>query len=247
MVRARWLCQFTLLETAAQGQRLVLLHQDRKVDKMKLKPFKLDDAKWDRYKAFYLSGGPGSRYGGDGPIIQFDTGEVIIQPHHWGPDERGRISDYNIGVIKFGDGRNMPTFTTPEGEPLPLAHLDHRDNHRSVVVDYDTGHVVSLADLTKDTRVPVRLRQAAMCYFSGAEQEPVGGPIIQSKPRKLPKDQREHLDGLIQACRAWAKLEGVENKGWGYTESNWEHLLTQEFADLDEKTRLGIAQRGIHV
>ena len=212
---------------------------------MKLPEFNLKEASWDRFKAFYIDRGPGTKWSGNRPIIQFDTGEVIITPHNWTPDNRGKFTDLNIGVFRFAD-RHCLTMTTAEGEPLPTAHLDHKGNHRRVVVDYDTGHVVSLCHMEKETRIPVRLRQAAMCYFSGAGQEPVGGPIIQSRPRKLPKDQREHLDGLIQACRAWAKLGDKQLPVYGMT-LTYDGLLEASFDELSEEERGRIAQRGINV
>jgi len=212
---------------------------------MKLPPFNISEASWDRFHAFYIDRGPDPSWGSNKPIVQFDTGEVIITPHNWTPDDRGKLGELNIGVFRFAD-HGCPTVTTPDGELLPTAHLDHHRNRSSVVVDYDTGHVVSLHRREKDTRVPVRLRQAAMCYFSGEDQEPVGGPIWQSKPRRLEKCEKDHLRGLLEASKAWVKLLDKPGKMYGHAVAHTD-LLDKSFEDVSENDRTLISAFGIEV
>jgi hypothetical protein len=138
----------------------------------------------------------------------------------------------------------------PDGEPVRRAWLTHK-GMQILLIDDSTGVAVRIDGLlTMDRRVPFHPRSSATAYFTGEGQEPLGMPIRVYKPCKTLPEERAHANGVIAACKAWAKLmdypdllTGHINR-WERKPVKYEVVCDNEFAKLDVPTRLRISVYG---
>jgi hypothetical protein len=232
---------------------------------MRLPTFDHNLAKWDRFRAFHMDHRNG-RYGYGPAFVQFDTGELICELNFPRPDMRKEYKDLNVRVFATGDRHNYyhreATYTTPEGEPLKNGWL-HHGAMQYLLHDLDTKRVVRLYTSGDFSGViPTRFRGSRMCsvYFPGPGEPPIGAPVKVTKPLPMTREERDHVNALRAACKAWDELAPAEEKtrerkvyGGTYKEPisaymlsilKIEDLLKLQFNDMTPIQRLSLARKG---
>jgi len=172
---------------------------------MKLMEWKQSDIKWDQYKAFHMLAGRNYSE----PIVQFDTGEVVIRSIYLRPDKRGHFDDMNITLFSPRDtwlriNGMHDKLRDPDGNKVYIAQLI-RGYAPLLLWDRDTNRIVRCGWLSKNEAVPSRMR-SFNAYFPGEGRAPIGDDIEIVTPRKLTPEEKEHTDTLIAACKAWYEL-----------------------------------------
>lgn len=191
-------------------------------------------AKWDEFRAFHVTVG---RYGirsgnhfSAGPVILFDTGELIVTHPEPDPGERGLYGELNIELaksdefLKGTDRVDGQPLYAPNGEQLRQAWfvenvwllIDH-DSHRAVRLNGkgSDGRNEAMDDHRRAAPgIPRRFQQRARGYIGGPGQLPVGRGTIKIQPPAKESwttvEQREHILALHTVCRAEAQMLDYE-------------------------------------
>lgn len=217
---------------------------------MKLMEWKQSAVKWDQYKAFHMLAGRNYSE----PIVQFDTGEVVIRSIHLRPDKRGRFDDMNIALFSPRDtwlriSEIRDKLRDPDGNRVYLTQLI-RGHAPLLLWDRDTNRIVRCGWLTKNEAVPSRMR-SFNAYFPGEGRAPIGADIEIVTPRKLTPEEKEHTDTLIAACKAWFELseEGKQACGrFGVPRVSMplDAAMTMTFATATLQHRAQLTMHGIN-
>jgi hypothetical protein len=229
---------------------------------MKHPTFDRAKQKWDAYQAFHIHYNSHGHPNGSGPFVQFDTGEFMALDHSPDPDHRCHQRDWNTQIVSSED-EDCPCFwREPERQnPVPKAWLS--DGGQQIFwVDYELGVALALDSgatfynhktkryeprehVTFLDYVPERLAHYALIYYKGPNSYPLGPPVKLSQPRKLLKEQKDHIQALIDQARAWADMT-KENLVYP-SRSLTNDLLVSRFEDLDRDRRSWLALRGHEV
>ena len=227
---------------------------------MKLPEFNMNEAKWDYFRAFYIRRGPGYDYNNQ-PIVQFDTGEVIVTKSRWEPDIRKTYEQWNVGVYATTDDYTSLKLCVPGTEkPLPKAWLS-RDGLQTLWVDYDHKLAVRIdKKIAADTmkRIPERFRSSVNVYYGGKDDTPLGAPIEVSRPKKHHPSLVDHCEGIKAACAVWKTHNEkfvVSRGALGFVEHDrflaafkardMDHYTDIEFRNLNDNERMLIHNLGI--
>lgn len=216
---------------------------------MKLREWRQSAVRWDEYNAFHMLAG--RKY--SEPIVQFDTGEVVIR--RWGlrPDQRGRFDDMNIVLFTLRDnGVNeiRDKLRDPDGNKVCVSHLIRNGGAPLMLWDRDTNRIVTCGSLGGREAVPSRMRSFT-AYFPGEGRAPIGEDIEITTPRKLTPEEKEHTDTLIAACKAWCMLseEGkqlYDDYGAPRVGMLLDTAMTMTFATATLQHRAQLAMCGIY-
>lgn len=219
---------------------------------MKLREWKQSAVVWDEYKAFHML--HGKHYYGC-PIVQFDTGEVVIRRWCLRPDQRGRFDDMNITLFSPRDtwlriSEIRDKLRDPDGNKVCVAHLIRNGGAPLMLWDRDTNRIVTCGGLSERDAVPTRFRNFASAYFPGEGRPPVGGDTEISTPRKLTPEEKEHTDTLIAACKAWYGLSEEGKQAYSKYQVPRRSMLldtamTMTFATATLQHRAQLAMHGI--
>jgi hypothetical protein len=217
---------------------------------MKLREWRQSAVKWDEYKAFHMLHG---RHHYGCPIVQFDTGEVVIRRRGLRPDQRGRFDDMNIVLFTLRDnGLNeiRDKLRDPDGNKVCVAHLIRFGGAPIMLWDRDTNRVVTCSSLSERDAVPTRFRSFASAYFPGEGRPPVGGNTKISTPRKLTPEEKEHTETLIAACKAWHGLSEEGKQAYSKYQvprrsMQFETALRIDFNTASTHQRAQIAMHGV--
>lgn len=184
------------------------------------------EQRWDEFRAFYVGvtkSGTTMRSYSNGPLVLFETGELICLKSMPDPGERGTYEWLNVSLVISGD--LGPTWT-PDGAPVPAAWL--MDNGSQwFLVDHDTDIAVRIDGSTTAHKsqyrpIPLRFQARAHGYIGGPGCKPVGcgRPVIIRPPLKSVTDARKaHLQGIRDALQAHLTLTEdpllAKQKPWG--------------------------------
>lgn len=203
---------------------------------MKLPEFNHAERKWDRFREFYNEIGVGVWfYQNTNPFIMLETGEFFLNRGRFAPDMRKFYKDLNITIFGSTDpawssflNQRSARILTPDNQEVTKAWLT-QGRYQTLIFDHDHNMVVRASDAGSwnsdqtDKRIPTRLRPVAGTYWAAAGEPPIGrAPIAVSEPDPLSKADREHVNGIIAACKAWNTLSEeangkMENQAWSPT------------------------------
>lgn len=236
---------------------------------MRLPTFEHSLAQWDRFRAFHIDH-RGGRYGYGPAFVQFDTGELICELNYPRPNMRKEYKDLNVRVFATGDRHNYyhreARYTTPDGEPLKNTWLHYGGAMQYLLHDPDTKRVVRLGTSGSGHSgvIPARFRGARICsvYFPGPGEPPIGAPVNVTKPLPMTREERDHINALRAACKAWDELAPEEEKkaqwknpytgrielqppyAWSIKPLRVENLLKLDFNTMTPIQRLSLARKG---
>jgi len=183
---------------------------------MKLEPFNHATKKWDRFKEFYnevelIS----ARSYYHAPFIQLETGEFIVTQGYYKPKYRRHYEAQNIAIANSDDYRwsgvlTQYKLTTPDGDIVKPSWLNNK-GAQALWIDYDTNHVVHIQSpgyqQERNKRIPKRLRDTAQVYYAAPDEAPIGAcPIRVTEVDKLNRDEKDHVNSIRAACKAWNEL-----------------------------------------
>lgn len=171
---------------------------------MQLPQFDHTKCSWDRYRAFHIPLGASREwYADSAPFVQFDTGELIVRHYYFKPAERRYYPEMNLTVVSTTDAK-CPELTTPDGEEIKKSWLTHK-GAQQLIIDHDTRRAVYIGRADK-SQIPERFKEGCSVYFAGALRTPCDTKVIVHKPKKLTPDERQHVETIRAACKAWAQL-----------------------------------------
>jgi hypothetical protein len=174
---------------------------------MKMPEFDTTVRRWDKFKEFHVGYGPNLSWSADisgCAFIHFQKGDLILQRSSWEkPDLRRAYLDGSVSIRSTADAK-CPKLAIPgDDKPLPTAWLT-RGGQQILLVDHDHNIAVSVAVGGKKLR-----NENAFVWYEYGEAKPVSCARIKvSRPKKYTKDERAHIDGLVNACKAWAEMLG---------------------------------------
>lgn len=213
-----------------------------------MKTPEIRNPQWDAYRAFHCV-----RTDRDGlKIVQFDTGELLVQCHgNPRPDARQRYDDLDVSVWATGDSE-LPALTLTDGANVPVTWLQQQ-SAQTLLIDHGTGHVVRLDGThndyksSHDPRIPVRFRSVsgAITWFAGAGCPPVAPRTVRvSAPTRYTVDEQRHARSLQHASIAWWAIVGNEYREY-YTKLPYTKLpvLTSELVAVPSFARMPDALR----
>lgn len=202
--------------------------------------------KWDAYDAFHATKQPG--------FVAFDTGEVILTRYKLQPEHRKVYRD--IGVTIAGtDDSHMPKLKAPDGLEIRKSWYDDHgqqeiiiDHHTGIALncEYDRGHKGDTPEWAHD--IPSRFQDACRVYWPGDKRAPVGKGIKVTRPRPMAPVEKEHIQTLANACRAFVAMEYNDHSKvpWCPAEMfDGMMALERTFDVLTNEQRVQIARRGI--
>jgi hypothetical protein len=218
---------------------------------MQLPTFDPTKAKWDAWRAFYINHSVGYH---KLAFVQFDTGELICVQPCPRPEFRRRYDKLGVQIIDLSNDRYDYKFTTPDGERLKKAWLGGH-----YLIDHDTKRVVQLKYRTAKFTSPVPERfKDVSAYFPSAGMPPVGGEVHVRRPDPLTKAEKDRIEGLRAASKAWLAMTQDEYKNgypdeegkliysWTIPHPNVSQLLqVPDFASLSMRLRLGLVRKGV--
>lgn len=215
---------------------------------------------WDQYKAFHiLIGGSWDRY--KRPIVQFDTGEMIVRRSYLRPATRKTYDDLNVTLFQADDigysssryrshlQRLRTDLRDPDGNKVAWSQLT-KGGSPLMLWDHDTNRIVTCAPMHSNKMIPERLRSVACAYFAGPGSAPVGVDTTITTPAKLNKDEKDHIAHIRAACKAWYEM-GEEGKQ--YEQKMWvsrrplhsdDVLKVSDFLSLPVASRIQLARSG---
>jgi hypothetical protein len=165
--------------------------------------------RWDKFKEFHVGYGPNLSWSADisgCAFIHFQKGDLILQRCSWEkPDLRRAYLDGSVRITSTADA-TCPKLAIPgDDKPLPTAWLT-RGGQQILLVDHDHNIAVAVAHGGKKLR-----NENAFVWYEYGEAKPVSSASIKvSRFEKYTKEQRAHIDGLVNGCRAWAEMIGSE-------------------------------------
>lgn len=169
--------------------------------------------KFDRFGEFYNEVNEQAFWWGynSAPFVLFETGEFILTQARFKPKRRGEYKHLGVSILAstdydFAKMLKDRKLLTPDGDEVLPSWLNQKA-YQSLWVDHDHNRVVRLGyGRGKEHREAItpRLRSYASLYYASGNDAPVGGGMIEvSRPSKLTKDERAHIDMLRAACKAW--------------------------------------------
>jgi len=217
---------------------------------MQLPTFDHTKAKWDAWRAFHINHKVGYH---KIAFVQFDTGELVCMPAHPRPKFRHLYDSLGVEIIDLSNDRYDYKFTSPDGERLKKAWLSGH-----YLIDHDTKRVVRLKYRTAEFTSPVPERfKAVSAYFPSAGMPPVGREVSVRRPDPLTKAEKDHIEDLRAASKAWQAMTQDEYKngyfdergdriyGWGASPVCANSLLqVPDFASLTIRWRLMLVAKG---
>lgn len=223
---------------------------------MVLPPIEPYNLRWDAYQAFHIA---------LGPIIRLQSGQVFVTATgHAGASTRRRqavdLSPYHIEILQ--DDELIGEFVDTDGVGVPRAWfgLHTEGAHQTLLIDYDTKHVVRLSNDLDDECTRVLYNTGCKAYFTHAGAEPVGSPVQLSQPYAWTKDEYRHMRDISDSAAAWAALEGKgrftdglgKRDRWSDSDGAlkgkvpWQTVLNaHSMLDLTELDRAKIAKHGV--
>lgn len=172
---------------------------------------------WDAFRAFHVGvshhGTHRAQQYGSGPLILFDTGELICLKGQPDPTERGVYGHINVELAISDD---MTGYITPTGMKVPKAWLKD-EGSQWFLIDHCSGRAVRIDGSTNGTGlakfnrpgIPQRFQARAYGYIGGAGCPPIGcNQVVVRPPIKfsaLP-EQIEHIKGLTDALKMMLTL-----------------------------------------
>lgn len=180
---------------------------------MKEVTFPHDKASWDRFKAFHVFVDPnglrGKSYEGQwlGPLVMFDTHELICTEAHPGPWKR---RDYEVIGVSLTTTNEQPLYFPDTGERVTKSWL-YDYGMQYLLVDHHTKQAVRLGyrsrrDSDYSAGIPTRFQDNCAGYVAGPGASPRShNKIAVSKPvRKAgyTKDEIDHIQMIVDTGRA---------------------------------------------
>lgn len=184
-----------------------------------------EQRQWDRYDEFHRA---------TGPIVYFETGELVLVEGAPSVDWRHTYSDYNVELMATGDHGVCPTLYTQDGKEIPNAWL-YDSGQQYLLIDHDmriavrtdgvkrcwrdsTGALIShYGDQRRPQLlpgIPERFQAIAYAYIGGPQCAPVGcAQIVARAPvakAGYSQEEREHMSMIVNTARAAMKLTGHE-------------------------------------
>lgn len=176
---------------------------------MKLPKFDHARARWDAWRAFHINHMGVEWHSGVAPVVQFDTGELILTAACASHKLRGSVTDLNIQTISSTDPK-LPQLVLPDGTPVRRSWLDYKVTN--LLIDHDNGRVHKLDSRHHDldtTHIPKRFRGKVLAYFPGEGCPAIGQPVTVYRPRSWTKEQKDQVRALQAQCRMWMELNDL--------------------------------------
>lgn len=175
------------------------------------------DQAWDAFRAFHVGishhGTRRAHEYGSGPLVLFDTGELICLKGQPDPTERGFYGHLNIELAISDD---MTGYRTPTGMKVAKAWLKDAGS-QWFLIDHCSGRAVRIDGSTNGTKlphmhrpgIPQRFQARAYGYIGGAGCPPIGSnQVVVRPPIKIGASpgQIEHIKGLTDAFKMMLTL-----------------------------------------
>lgn len=185
---------------------------------------------WDDYNRFHIK-----EYGCK--ITTFDTGEAIVLHHgRLGVEDMGVLGDTNAGFVTTNNLRlltkHIPDgkLRDPDGTIITQTALkmDALNNGNSQTMWFDLDHRMAVCLLTRDTR-PTHanapdLFHRAQVYYAAPKAKPIGAPVRVTSQYTFERERLAAWDQTVDACKAWAALQGLEGSKYHYN-GNFDKIL----------------------
>tara|TARA_R110000868_G_scaffold261331_2_gene519416 strand:+ start:655 stop:1335 length:681 start_codon:yes stop_codon:yes gene_type:complete len=205
---------------------------------MKLKEWTEEATKWDDYKKRHM------RFYGEWhtPLFtQFDDGSMMLRQGGVKPGYRAYYKDIGIQIVAGRDS-DCPKLMLPDGRKVPKAWVQSE----LLVVDHDTRVVVTKRSAKNSYagELPDYAKRASVYWpFPGAR--PWGGKVLLTLPKKLTKDEKDHVTALRAACKVWYEFSGKDAKydrhWWNEGACTSDEMLKINFSDASPDARRRIA------
>lgn len=205
---------------------------------MQVKPFDMNQAQWDQYRAFH-------RTLDHDHFIQFDTGEVIYTGFgSWRPDERRSYHSMGVEVFMGSDrGINLNMYDPLTGDKVFKSQLDG-----VYLYDEASKRVVSLSisyPYTMQKPIPQRfLDRRVNIYWGGNGHIPVpSGTVNYTRTVKsqLTKEQRGIIKERVMLCKTYDRVVAAEHSHYYHAEP-YQHVLATDYKDMTDTQRRSIAR-----
>lgn len=224
-------------------------------------PWPSHHQKWDRFRAFHVGVGycdfyPPSEYG-NGPLVMFDTGELICLKGQPDPGERNVYGHVNIELAISDD---MVGWRTPTGLKVSKAWLKDSGS-QWFLIDRCSGRAVRIDGTTNRRNspsayrpgIPDRFQSIAHGYIGGPGCLPVGcNQVVVRPPIKIgaTSAQLEHITGLTSALRAMLTLRDdpilEESSAWDEPPVPFDMVMGWEsVADIPREMMGRLLRRGV--